>query len=69
VWRRDLLVVHRTLDPDEAELVARIAAGGATIADVSELLARRASSPGDEPAARLVELLGRWLDAAVLAAA
>ena len=52
VWRRDITVVHRTLDPDEATALAR----GGTFGDVCEALAVE----------RALALLLRWLDAGVL---
>ena len=65
VWRRDLTVIHRTLEPDEAASLRRLAApGGATFADVCEALAGSASA-----VERALELLLRWLDAAALAPA
>lgn len=64
VWRRGLVVVHRTLDPDEATLAEAIAAG-TTFADACALLA--ADRP-DDAAARAIALLVRWLDAEVLSA-
>lgn len=63
VWRRDVEVIHRTLEADEAA-VADAVATGASFADVCETLARHS----DEPAARAIELLVRWLDAACLTA-
>jgi hypothetical protein len=63
VWRKDVTVYHRTLDPDEAQLAAAIAAGVA-FADACEALA---GSGLVEPAARACELLLRWLDAEALA--
>jgi hypothetical protein len=63
VWRRDLEVIHRTLDPDEAALAPRIAAG-ATFADVCGALADTTA----DPAPRALALLLRWLDAAALRA-
>ena len=64
VWRRDISVLHRTLEPDEAEL-ARAVASGARFADVCE---RLGGIHGDDASARAVELLLRWLEAAALAA-
>jgi hypothetical protein len=61
VWRRDVTVVHRTLDPDEAGLVAALAAG-TTFADACDGLADHPA-----PAERALELLLRWVDAAILA--
>jgi hypothetical protein len=61
VWRRDLEVIHRTLDPDEAA-VAPLIAAGATFADVCGALVEHA----DDPAPRALALLVRWLDAAAL---
>lgn len=61
VWRRDLEVIHRTLEPDEAALAPGLAAG-ATFAEVCGALAEHT----DDPAPRALELLRRWLDAAAL---
>ncbi|MBA2542820.1 MAG: putative DNA-binding domain-containing protein [Deltaproteobacteria bacterium] len=62
VWRRDLGVLHRTLDGDEAELVPFLARR-ATMAALSERLVELEVVG---PETRLVELLGRWLDGAAL---
>lgn len=62
VWRRELRVVHRTLEADEAEL-APLIARRATLAELSE---RLCELEGDAPDERLVELLGRWIDAAAV---
>lgn len=61
VWRRGLEVIHRTLEPDEAD-VAQSLAEGTSFAALCAALALSA----EEPAARAVELLIRWLDAGVL---
>lgn len=63
VWRRDASVLHRTLDPDEAEL-AREVAIGTRFADVCEQLSE---THGDDASRRAAELLLRWLEAAALA--
>jgi hypothetical protein len=63
VWRRDVAVLHRTLDADEARLAPRLAQG-ASFSDACELLGEL---HGDAASARAVELLLRWLAAAVLA--
>lgn len=57
VWRRELTVVHRTLEADEA-LALRCTSFGTAC----EALAGSA-----DPTARALELLLRWLDAEVLA--
>ena len=62
VWRRDVAVLHRTLDADEARLAAPIARG-ATFAEVCEVLGEL---HGEAASARAVELLLRWLGAAAL---
>jgi hypothetical protein len=62
VWRRDLAVVHRTLEPDEAGAL-RDVASGATFTRVCDRLAGAA-----DPGARAVELLLRWIDAELLSA-
>ena len=62
VWRRELLVIHRTLDPDEAAALRRVRGGG-TFGDVCEVLAGGGAAGGVE---RALELLLRWLDAGAL---
>ena len=62
VWRRELRVLHRTLDADEADLAALVGQR-ATLAELSERLCELDS---DAPDHRLVELLGRWIDAAAV---
>ncbi len=63
VWRRDVTVVHRTLDADEADVALQLV-GGATFAEICEVLA---THHGDEAAPRAVELLLRWLQGEALA--
>jgi hypothetical protein len=63
VWRRDVAVLHRTLDADEGRLAPRIAQG-MSFSDACEVLGEL---HGDAASARAVELLLRWLGAAVLA--
>lgn len=63
VWRRDVAVLHRTLDADEARLAPRLA-HGVSFADACEVLGEL---HGDAASARAVELLLRWLGAAALA--
>jgi hypothetical protein len=59
VWRRELTVIHRTLDADEARIVPAMIEG-TTFGAACELL-------DDETAAeRAIELLVRWLDAQIL---
>jgi hypothetical protein len=65
VWRRDLAVIHRTLEADEAPALRRVARG-ATFEEICEVLAEAA--PGAEVVPRALELLLRWLDAEALAA-
>ncbi|MFN0247101.1 MAG: putative DNA-binding domain-containing protein [Kofleriaceae bacterium] len=60
VWRRDLIVLHRTLEHDEARIVPLMIAG-TTFGAACELL-------DEETAAeRAIALLVRWLDAQILA--
>ncbi|MGH9887034.1 MAG: HvfC/BufC family peptide modification chaperone [bacterium] len=61
-WRRDLSVLHRTLDADEGRL-APLIAQGSSFAAVCELLGEL---HGDAASGRAVELLLRWLGAAAL---
>jgi hypothetical protein len=65
VWRREISVLHRTLDPDEAKLAQQIAIG-ARFSDICEVLA---SLHDDDAGPRATELLLRWLEAQALAAA
>lgn len=62
VWRRDLQVIHRTLELDEAVLLTRFAMGEPFGSACDSLVGH------DEPIQRAIELLLRWLDAAILAA-
>ena len=64
VWRRDVAVLHRTLDPDEAELAPQVARG-ARFAEVCEVLG---ALHGEAASARAVELLVRWLGGEAIAA-
>lgn len=63
VWRRDVAVLHRTLDADEAQLAPQIARSAA----FSELCGVLGELHGDDASTRAVELLLRWLTAAALA--
>jgi hypothetical protein len=62
VWRRDITVLHRTLDADEARLAPQIARG----ALFSEVCGVLGEIHGDQATARAVELLLRWLAASAL---
>jgi hypothetical protein len=64
VWRREISVLHRTLDPDEAAL-ARAIVDGARFAEVCE---RLGNLHGDDASERAAELLLRWLEGEALAA-
>lgn len=63
VWRRGLRVVHRTLDPDEAEL-ATLLVDGSSLAVLSARLVELGHAA---PEHRMVELLTRWVDGEALA--
>jgi hypothetical protein len=63
VWRRDVAVLHRTLDPDEAQLAQPIAQN-VSFAEICEVLG---AIHGDAAVARAAELLMRWLGAEALA--
>lgn len=62
VWRRDIAVIHRTLEEDEEPALRRIASGG-TFASMCELFAGR-----PDATERAIALLLRWLDAGLLRA-
>jgi hypothetical protein len=62
VWRRGLEVVHRTLDPDEAELAGWLVPG----ASFAELCGVLGALHGDAASGRAVELLVRWLAAGAI---
>jgi hypothetical protein len=59
VWRRDIAVLHRTLDPDEAQLAPAISRG-VSFAEVCEVLG---AIHGEDAGPRAAELLLRWLGA------
>lgn len=63
VWRRDTLVVHRTLAADEAQVLQALAAG-ATFAEACELLVDH-----EDPAQRALQIILTALDGAAFAAA
>jgi Putative DNA-binding domain len=63
VWRRDIIVIHRTLADDEAQ-VLRALADGASFADACEVLVEH-----PEPAQRALEIILTALDGAAFAAA
>jgi hypothetical protein len=65
VWRRDVTVIHRTLEEDEASALQQTSSysHGLEFAGVCKAFAMQA-----DPAARAVELLLRWLDAGILRA-
>jgi hypothetical protein len=64
VWRRDLAVLHRTLDPDEAELAQQIAIGIA----FAEICGVLGGLHGEAAGERAVEILLRWLAAEAVVA-
>lgn len=59
VWRRELTVIHRTLDADEARIVPMMIEG-TTFGAACELLEEATA------AERAIELLIRWLDGGIL---
>ena len=65
VWRRDVTVLHRTLEEDEASALLQTSSysHGNTFAGVCETFATQ-----PDPTARAIELLLRWLDAEILRA-
>jgi hypothetical protein len=63
-WRRDVAVLHRTLDPDEGELAGELVPG-TRFADLCE---RLGALHGDAAGARAAELLLRWLAAEAVVA-
>ena len=70
VWRRDITVIHRTLEDDEASALHQLGSlGHATFARVCEAFATQADATARAPdaATRAINLLLRWLDAEILA--
>lgn len=63
VWRRDVTVIHRTLEEDEASALLQTTSysRGNTFAGVCEAFGMQ-----PDPSARAIELLLRWLDAEIL---
>jgi hypothetical protein len=62
VWRREISVLHRTLDADEAQLAPQIERG----ASFAALCGVLGEIHGEDASGRAVELLLRWLQAAAL---
>jgi hypothetical protein len=62
-WRRDRLVVHRTLEEDDAVLLLHLAAG-TTFAELCEVLVTLVGE--DDAVLRAGTLLLRWADAGIL---
>lgn len=66
VWRRELEVLHRAVDGEEADWLRRLEAGDVTF---EELCAGLGRGRGDEAAAaRAFELVGRWASDGLLRA-
>jgi hypothetical protein len=69
VWRKGFAIFHRSMQADEERCVAALASGGATLAELAELLAE--AQPPDatetELARRFASLLGLWAQDEILA--
>ncbi|MEN8183539.1 MAG: DNA-binding domain-containing protein [Myxococcota bacterium] len=69
VWRKTFAIFHRSLEADEERCLWALAAGGATLAELGELLAT-AQPPGAAAeraaAERLAALIDRWARDALL---
>jgi hypothetical protein len=68
VWRKGFAIFHRSMQPDEERCLEALASGGATLAQLAELLA--AAQPPDatetELAQRFAALLDRWTQDEIL---
>jgi hypothetical protein len=64
VWRNEISVLHRTLEPDEAEVANRVASG-VKFATLCEVLA---DLHGEEASVRAAQMLLHWLENATLIA-
>lgn len=62
VWRNEISVLHRTLEPDEAALADQVASG-ATFATLCEVLVE---IHGEEASVRAAQMLLHWLENAML---
>ena len=62
VWRKGFSVFHRSLSDDEERCLRALAAGGATLAQLGELLLEHQppGAPSQRAAQRLAELLDLW---------
>ncbi len=66
VWRRELDVLHRAVDGEEADWLRRLASGHVLFAELCDGLGRGRSD--EAAAARAFELVGRWASDGLLRA-
>ncbi len=71
VWRKGFSIFHRSLSDDEERCLRALAAGGATLAQLGELLLEQQAldAPPERAAQRLAALLGMWADDELLTSA
>jgi len=67
VWRRELEVLHRAVDDEEADWLRRLASGSVMFTELCDGLGRGRSN--EAAAARAFELVGRWASDGLLRAA
>ena len=67
VWRRELEVLHRAVDSEEADWLRRLEAGDVRFEELCDGLGRGRSD--EAAAARAFELVGRWATDGLLRAA
>jgi hypothetical protein len=62
VWRKDFAIFHRSMQPDEERCLEALASGGASLADLGELLSGAEPPDVAEPqlAQRFAALLDLW---------
>lgn len=66
VWRREIEVLHRAVDGEEADWLRRLASGDVSFAELCDGLGRGRSN--EAAAARAFELVGRWASEGLLRA-
>lgn len=60
VWRKGFAIFHRSMQPDEERCLEALASGGASLAELGEILA--AAEPPDAPETQLAQRFAALLD-------
>ena len=60
VWRKGFAIFHRSMQPDEERCLEALASGGASLAELGEILA--GAEPPDAPETQLAQRFAALLD-------